>query len=439
MRFTPEDLAQARTNIKRALELRGLVDETGNPICPSCGRSGQGRVRLFPGGGYQCFSSEWCNRGNGKAIDLLVEDGWRFGDAVLALLGRPHGHTDVPAPKILSEVEGFKAVVDSDVYERLVALGDVDAAVAFYGRWHITEAAVKELGATMITDVPAMKATMLREFGVDRLAACGVVRPADDKRKEYWTVGNANYPVLEPHHGIDGRIVGLQARASEEREARYKQHVAYTQQKKEAEARGETFRPPASNERYVGKFSSLRGGQPGVHLVGAGLPRLRDLPTGSRVHIVEGVKDLLAMRSIGDGKHEAYALPGVGVAPPEEVIYLLARFDLRIAFDGDAGGDVGTQRLAEHLVRGGIVYSELGRQWAAEHAGVDPLAMARTELAARNLDDGDVDEAIRRIKKRRELGLRCTRKRPPADQDITDVLVASFRKDGCDCPTCSSN
>lgn len=434
-KFSKEDVAAARQNIKGAIELLGLVDDHGNVVCPVCGRGGSKKVRLFPGGGFQCYSSDWCNRGNNLGIDLLLENGWKFHDAVSALLGLPHGHK-MDAIKALSvDVNGFRAVVDSEVYERIVSLGDVNAAVQYFGRWHISKEAVEELGTSVILDVPAMKATLLKEFGKDRLESCGVLRPGEDGGRDYWVI-NKNYPVLEPHRNLEGRVVGLQARASAEREARYKKHLAYSKAKKAAEAAGEEFREPTADERYVGKFSSLRGGQVGLHLVGGGLPRLKDLETGTRVYIVEGIKDLLAMRTMG---FEAYALPGVGVAPPADVLRTLARFDLKVSFDADDGGDTGSDRLAENLLPGGIIFSELGKQWAAAHPGLDPISMAQTEMEARSIEGPELEFALKVVARRKELGLRCTRKRPPQGKDVADVLVDKHRQSGCSCSACSQD
>ena len=99
----------------------------------------------------------------------------------------------------------------------------------------------------------------------------------------------------------------------------HKKHTAYSAAKKEAEARGETYREPTADERYVGKFSSLRGGQQGKHLVGGGLNRLvnRNRYDG---YIVEGIKDMLAMRNFARGLRTAC----VGVAPPPEAMPSLA-------------------------------------------------------------------------------------------------------------------
>ena len=97
---------------------------------------------------------EWCNSGDNQAITLLVDRGWKFTDAALALLGRPHGHKAAAETRsVLNEVNGFRAEVDSDVYEAVIACGDAQAAVEYYGRWYISAEVVKELGTSVILDV----------------------------------------------------------------------------------------------------------------------------------------------------------------------------------------------------------------------------------------------------------------------------------------------
>lgn len=429
-RLSKEEIAQARTHIKEAFELAGLVDDHGNAICPKCGKSGRNRMRFFPGGGYQCYSSEWCNAGDNQAVTLLVDRGWKFTDAALALLGRPHGHkTEESVRSVLNEVNGFRAEVDSEVYEAVIACGSKQAAADYYARWHISAESVAELGTSVILDVPKMKETLTKKFGKDRLVEAGLVRPGEGDRRDYWVI-NKHYPVLEPHRNSEGRVVGLQARASADREARYKKHLAYSAQKKAAEAKGETFRDPNADERYVGKFSSLRGGQPGKHLVGGGLDRLAKLEVGTTVYIVEGIKDMLAMRTLG---FEAYALPGVGVAPPPEAMRFLARCNVQLCFDADDGGDTGTEKLSLELAKYGIVFNELGMQWHKANPETAPEGLLKQFLDAEKVEAAAADWAMKVVAGRRERGLRCLRKRPPEGMDVTDVLVDKHTKNGCNC------
>lgn len=422
-KFSKEDIEQARMNIKRAIELAGWVDDSGNAVCPKCEKGGPNRVKLFPGGGWQCYSAEWCNPGDKQAVNVLVDAGWNFSDAVAALLGKevkpPNGAV---AKTVLTGVNNFKAECDIDVYNELVACGNATAAAEYYARWHISPEAVVELGSTRILDVDKMKQHMTDKFGIERLVKAGLVRPADEPgRKDYWVVNN-NYPVIEPHKNHNGDVVGVQARASEKREERIAAHKAYSSAKKEAEVKGETFRPPTSGERYVGKFSSLRGGQPGVHLVGGGIPTLAEhtKSTGETMYIVEGLKDLLAMRTMG---FIAYALPGVGISPPVSVMKILMRHNIALAFDADDGGDGGAIKLAAKLARFGIIYDELGKEWAQAYPGLGIEDLARAGLKELGIEGEEADYAVKIILRRKELGMKCYRKRPPQGMDITDVLV----------------
>jgi hypothetical protein len=436
--FSAEEVSEARGEIKRAFELAGLVSQNGHPVCPVCGKTGASRVKLFPEGGWHCFSGSWCHGHNGGAVDLLVSRGWGFTEAVAALLGRPvptrSGRRTGPTNPvtIVADIDGFKAVCDSDVYQALLDEGDLAAAQRYFARWHISDEAVAELGATFVTDPAGTQARMLERFGRDRLIAAGVISPGSD-RPDYWCVGSEHYPLLEPHRSPNGTTVGLQARPSAKREARYRAHLAYAAARRAAEAVGDTFREPAWNERYVGKFSSLRGGQTGVHLIGGGLPRLAELEDDTSVYIVEGLKDLLAMRTLG---FEAYALPGVGVTPPPVALAELSRFTLSMAFDADDGGDTGIARLSQSLARAGIVTDELAAEWRSANADMSATDAVAAGLATLGLGDDGLAAATATMAARSQRGLGCRRKRPPQGMDVTDVLVERRAAEGCRCAAC---
>jgi hypothetical protein len=436
--FSAEEIAQARAEIKRAFELAGLVSPQGHAVCPKCGKTGRNKVKLYPQGGWHCFSGNWCHGTDNSAVDLLLEQGWNFTEAVAGLLGRPvpqRTRNTAPTPVISAEIDGFKAVCDTEVYDALRAFGDLEAAKKYFARWHISGDAVAELGSTMITNPGKVQAAMLAQFGRERLIASGVLSPGENDRPDYWTVGSEHYPVLEPHRDPHGRTVGLQARPSLKREARYKAHLTYAAAKKEAEARGESFRDPEWNERYVGKFSSLRGGQTGVHLIGGGLPRIAKLENGATVYVVEGLKDLLAMRTLG---FEAYALPGVGVTPPAVALAQLGRMNLALAFDADEGGDTGTARLTSSLARAGIVSDELMAEWRSEYQGSDHQVIT-AGLGALGLEGEMLQAAAQTALSRLAAGLRCWRKRPPQGMDVADVLVSRHAAKGCRCATCRTS
>jgi hypothetical protein len=240
----------------------------------------------------------------------------------------------------------------------------------------------------MLTEVEALQRELTERFGLERLAACGVVRLGDPdgetarEREPYWVVSN-DYPVIEPHLRPDGRVVGMQFRPSYEREARFRKHLTYKAQKEAAEANGETYRDPKWDEKYIPKFMSLRGGVPGEHLVGCGLPRLSTLePTD--VCVVEGFKDYLAMRTMG---FEAYAIPGSKAMPAKKVCRVLSRHTMVLTLDADAAGQAGVEALQEH-------FDELEVQWRPPNRGF------------------------------------------PEGWDVTDYLVSKHAQRGCPCQTC---
>lgn len=383
-------------------------------MCPSCGKTGPNRVKLYADGGWHCFSSKWCHNSGGRAVAILTDNGWGFREAVSALLGRPHSKPR-NAPKkpvaVDTAVSSFKAEVDSEVYEALWSLADQDAAAKYYSRWFISAEAVAEARCAVITDFPAASAEMLGRFGRDRMIASGVLSPGEPPRKDYWVI-NADYPVLEPHLSADGTIVGLQARPSPERSKLIAAHKAYVAERNEAEASGREIRKPTFAEKYRPTFSSLRGGT-GAHLVGAGVPRLTALEPGSVVYLAEGVKDAMAGWTMG---LDAYAVPGVSVRIPRAVLAILRRMDIRVAFDADDGGDEGAERMLGQLAAAGIVPSNVDdpEEWIKEKA---PM-----------VDEDKIPALVNAAAARRALGLDCRRARPPAGMDLADILVDSCSK-----------
>ena len=416
-KFSDIELDEARSNIKRAFELCGLAGANGQPVCPQCGKTGKSRIKFFSDGGYKCFSAEACYGRKFGAVDLIIERmGVTFPDAVAMILGRPISRRAseakaLPAPVVIV-VEGndFKATVDTEVFNAIANSGSVSKAAEYYGRFHIDADAVTEAGAFVIEDAAALQRSLIEQFDRDRLIACGVLLPQEEGRADMWAFSE-RYPVGEPHRHVDGNVLGLQFRLSIEYEKRHKAHRAYVAERQDAETRGETFRAPRFDEKYVPKFMSLKGNTPD-HLVGCGLPRLAQLHRGSTVYVVEGFKDLLAMRTLG---YEGYALPGAGTSPPKDVVRRLATFNLALAFDADEGGDIGGARLEAALARHGILTDD----------GVLP-ANAH-------------EWAQRTVEFRKERQLRCYRKRPADGKDIADVLeehVLTKAQGGCKCRAC---
>jgi hypothetical protein len=394
-------------------------------------------VKLHADGGFKCFSADGCVGKRGGAVDLLVEHaGLTFPEAVSALLGHSVPAKlakRAPATLVNAPDDGFAATCDTEVYDALVAYGDVDAAAAYYGAWHITPEAVAEVGVTLLPKPERAQKRLLDQFGRDRLVAAGLIVPRDGK-PDFWVV-NRRYSVVEPHRGRDGSVVGLQTRPSPEHLVRYNAHATYHKARQAALAAGETFREPRPNERYVPKFFSLRGGVVGVHLIGCGLPRLAGLEDGTTVYLVEGMKDLLAMRSMG---FEGYALPGTGIAPPPTVVAELARFRLAVAYDADDGGDAGSRKVGTALARGGVITDELAAEWATAYPHDNPMWSVRYGLEHLGLQGDALQQAGKVATERQRQGWGCKRKRPPQGMDVADVLVSRHAAHGCTCPTCTA-
>lgn len=354
----PDEIETARGQMVRALSLEGLVTEDGLAVCPECGESGRGKTKVFADGGFHCHS-----RGHhvDNAIDLLVSRGWKFPIAVRALIG---DDSAIPAElrgrasSTVAIAPTFDAFPDVEVYEAVLAGGDVDAACEFYGRWYITEEVVRESRAVVITNPKALARDLVSNFTPDRLIACGL---ASEEGKLYIHGG---YPVIEPHLlPTDGSpCTAMQFRGSIETERRVAEHNAAKAAKKAAEAAGRPYRGPKVD--YVPKFLSLRGATIASRC-GFGLPRLGELaaaadaarsrgeePRPKRVYIVEGFKDLLAARTLGV---EAYGMAGAGLLPVRAVCAIIGRIGVAaVSLDGDAAGDAGRARLMEHFASHGV-------------------------------------------------------------------------------------
>jgi hypothetical protein len=147
-RRSDADVATARANVAGAFTLAGLVSKSGKIRCPSCATETKGKIKLFADGGWHCYK---CGS-HGDAIGLLLENGYRFAEAVDALCGRPteKSGTGLVIPAKLQVSEGFRAVVDSEIYRAVLDAGSVFDALAYYRRFGISSAAVRESGATML-------------------------------------------------------------------------------------------------------------------------------------------------------------------------------------------------------------------------------------------------------------------------------------------------
>lgn len=347
-----------------AFAVLGLVAD-GNPVCPRCGTGKKGKVAFKRNKGYwTCYKcSSWGtllgNKARGEQGLLEEIGGYSFVDSVNLLLGRPlTGPRKAPkvVPKLVVDSHDHEAVVDVEVYDAVLAAGSVEAAQRFFARWHIDPDVVAESGAVVLEKPRETYLELLDRFGRERLIACGLVIPGHDgsdgrRTKPDWPLLGARYPVVEPHRRPDGHTVGMQFRASHAQAAKAASYDArkakYDQTKAAHEAiHGEgTYDPDGKRKpRFESKFLSLKGGAPGEHLIGCGLPRISSLEPGQRIYVVEGFKDMLAARTLGV---EAYAIPGVGVMPPPRVCRILARHTAIKCMDADEGGERGSEWLDE--------------------------------------------------------------------------------------------
>lgn len=387
-----ERLLNARRQMPVALALEGFVVD-GRPACPDCHRADKGRNKIFADGGFKCHG---CAYYCANALDLLtrprvrsratnriigtleqttptfvrvkvdrdrfeehnaasvtVEGGrWSFKDALDALSGGEVRHPDGAVPEIpaLEVKPEFTATPNPELYASVLELGSVEAAVEFYGRWHISPATVEASRAVRIVDQRRLLRELNARFGPDALVKAGL---ATD---EGYLLVNQRYPVIEPHLLPDGRVAGMQFRGSEETERLVAAHKAYKAAKDAAEARGERF--DGEKVKHVPKFMSLNGASPASRC-GFNLPQVAaaaEHGTVKTVWLVEGFKDVLAGAELG---MLCYGLPGAGLLPVRAVCQLLASFpDVRVALDGDAAGAAGRQRLLKHLARFGVTGKE---------------------------------------------------------------------------------
>lgn len=386
---TGEDrLGFARTQMARALSLEGYACD-GLPVCPQCHTAQKGKGKVFEDGGFKCHACAYYAYnaldfltlprvrrggtiiGQAKEVtdrDLLVrtrgdesrvplaevtlEGGkWGFAQAVDALCGADVAHPEGKTP-VLDAIEAkptFEATPNPALYQRVLELGSLEAAQAFYGRWHIDPEVVARFRAVRITDQRALLRGLREQFSPEEIIAAGLAT------QEGHLLLNARYPVIEPHILPDGRVAGMQFRGSEEVEAHVAAHKAYKARRDVAEVAGVPH--TETKVEYVPKFLSLLGAS-AAQQCGLGLENLQHLveagePAGlARVYIVEGFKDLLAGETMG---LSCYGLPGAGKLPVRAVCQLLARFgEVHVALDGDEAGAKGRERLLVHFKLHGV-------------------------------------------------------------------------------------
>lgn len=406
--LSDEDKEQARSEIDIAISLLGLAPSgrhaAGMFHCPNgAGHdSGKPKARAYTDGGYCCHKckSLGVEHATGNAVDLLMNwGGYSYLDAMAALLGRPVREKQrVPVAKQVVTVAAHAHTVELnadvlDIYAAIVAAGSVDASISFYGRFGISADAVIESGSTRIMHSASFEKKLLDDFGRDALVAAGVIKENAGKNrdKDYWLV-NRDYPVVEPHLIDDGRVVGLQFRGSEKTEERIRDT-------KVAKAAGKT-RKDGTPLNIPPKFLSIAGAGPASR-VGLGIPALAahtertraalaaagSNPDGppaegnevSAVWIVEGFKDVLAMRTMG---FVAYGTPGAGILPVRKVCDLLRPHVVKVALDGDDAGEAGRLRLAEHFTAHGIRWVDKPPPDGKDMCDIlEDRVAARTEVA----------------------------------------------------------
>lgn len=391
-KFNESEINSAKGKLSLAFALLGLYKD-GQKVCPNCGtdkpkkivfkssKTGQEYWKCYPCGSYS------------DAIKLLKDfGGMEFYDAVGALLeieGFRKPITLVPAEKV---EKSFSAVVDVELYNFIRDYGSVDLAVKYWSNWHISEEVVRSSGSTYIEDAAKLHKALIDRFGWDRLVAAGVV--TDTSENERFFLINSEYPLIEVHESPAGHVIGMQFRPSLKQRERVLAHKKWKERWGKEAVNGLSavdawklaynIDPVKAGERagYVTPFLSIKGAGTDS-LVGCGLHRVHTLPTGSKIYIVEGFKDMLAARTMGV---EAYAIPGTGVMPSPKVCKMLSRHDVIVVLDGDAAGAKGRDLLMTHF------------------AGNNVKAKILSEI--------------------RE-GL-----------DIADILVERYAHNGCQCLTC---
>ena len=336
------DAAEATHNVEalsKAMAVAGLFSADGTMvICPGCGKPAKvgSKIKLQPSGMYKHFSKDGCT---GDAISVLrsrFDVG--FWDAANFLVGKTTKFEFPEAQPVDIALSAFVAQVDTNLnggmfhYGTNAKIKGVEAAVAYYGQWHIGADAVKASGAVLIPD-PAHLAQMAKQrYGDDKLLACGWASPNKEPGSPAWFLVSDRYPVLEPHHHPDGRILFVQLRASNAQLARIAQHRA-------------------GQIKYPGdKFLSLRG-VPRSAQVGTGLAQISAAKAGTTIYVVEGFKDALAAATMGS---LAYGVPGVDYRPGELALSVLRDKDVQVCFDGDEAGQTQAEPMAQYLRENGV-------------------------------------------------------------------------------------
>lgn len=345
-RLTDSQVAAAAAKIREGFLLSGLT-EAGSPVCP-VHKKVHANALVIKRDSWFCYSA----KEGGNAIHLLTkyaEKTMPFPVAVRTLLGLPQRDgsvTKIPDEPLNLDMKGSSSgktsTVDSEVYDALLkealADGGLSVAVNHYGRWHISPEAVKRARVVGLAHPARVHASMLKKFGRERLLKAGLIKESITGRVS-WMV-NKQYPIIEPHIMPDGRVVGLQFRASVDQEKKIAAHKKWTQDVEAGKASEEDKVP------YVPKFLSLSGIVPEKSLVGGGLHVAAQLPAGSQVLIVEGIKDMMAAWTLG---HNAVGIPGTSARFAPAMLETLRPLKKVIALDGDEAGQEAVKVVGQYL------------------------------------------------------------------------------------------
>lgn len=372
-RLSDEQIVKAKANLRAAF-LFAELDEAGLPMCPIHKRV-HANALVLKRDSWFCYSA----REGGNAVTILTKHAAKpkpFPIAVKMLLGEklPDGSiAEVPDRPLNLDLKGSgseskTSTVDSEVYQALLTYslkeGGFEAAAAHYGRWAISSDAVRKARIVMLTAPAKVQRLMLRDFGRERLLKAGLITESMTGRVN-WMV-NRQYPVIEPHISPDGKIVGLQFRASEEQEKKIAAHKKYSADVEAGKASED------DKVKFVPKFLSLAGVSPEKSLVGGGLDVAAGLPAGSKVLLVEGIKDMMAAWTMG---HNAVALPGVSAKLSPALLQTIRPLHKIIALDGDDAGQEAVKTVGHLLQEDG--QTNVSRMVLPEGQDVTDVLMSR--------------------------------------------------------------
>jgi 5S rRNA maturation endonuclease (ribonuclease M5) len=367
----------ANRQIDRAFQLLRLVTNDGEPICPYCkGKSVPDKVKVYSKlGRFTCHADD---KHFGYPIFMMTKLGGHTRDhAVMMLLGYDPKTRKVADLSQLPELVGtvkFTSKPNAEMNRWVIDQALLEPAQAYYAQWFIDPAVVAEVGCRALPEdrktLEALQRRAAREFGIEAMYDAGLVQlrktatvkdthPDLEERAaiavakfdDLWFSGlPPQYPIIEPHVTPNGHVTYMQFRPTGDQLAAVQAHKVGKKAKKAAEAADLVY--DGEVPKYVPPFMSLRG-TPHAAIVGGGLWRIANLDpaTTHTIGVVEGIKDLMAARTLG---REAYAIPGASTAPPPKVCELLARHKVVVVLDGDRAGNEARPKLVQMLLDAGL-------------------------------------------------------------------------------------